>query len=214
MSQPKTSSVLIELHGVSLSRRVGLGGPFLRRKRVEVFWGLDLELPRRGLVLVTGGPGAGKTSLLLLLCGAVKPDAGRLVVDGVESWKLSRRKRRRVFENNLYLGQNPALWHLAERIGELGEGALRESAALIGVIEEGVVIAGLDRWRRLALALGARAALDPTALLLDDPLAGLGSVERGRLLPWLTEQAGDRLVVMADPGRGFLDESATKVVEL
>lgn len=209
-----SSSVFIELDGVSLSRPIGLGGPFVRRKRVEVFSGLDLELPRRGLALVTGGPGAGKTSLLLLLCGAVKPDAGRLVVDGVEPWKLSRRKRRRVFENNLYLGQNPALWHLAERVGELGEGALRESAALICAIGEDAVIAGLDRWRRLALALGARAALDPTALLLDDPLAGLGPDELGRLLPWLTEQAGERLVVMADPGRGLLEGSAAGMVEL
>ena len=193
MPQPNASSAFIELDGVFLSRPIGLGGPFVRRKRVEVFWGLDLELPRRGLVLVTGGPGAGKTCLLLLLCGAVKPDTGRLVVDGVEPWTLSRRKRKRAFGNNLYLGQNPALWHLAERVGELGEGALRESAALVGAIGEDEVIAGLDHWRRLTLALGARAALNPAALLLDDPLAALdeyrGLFEEFPESPWAPRAA-------------------------
>jgi len=214
MPQPSLSTPYIALQGLRLSRPIGLGGPFVRQKRVEVFRGLDLELPRRGLVPVTGGPGAGKSSLLLLLSGALRPDAGRLVVDWVEPWRLSGRKRRRAFAKNLYLGQNPALWHLAERAGELGEAALRRAEPLVGRIDGDAPISGLDRWRRLALALGARAALEPAALLLDDPLAGLGPPERNTLLPWLAGEASARLVVVADPGRGFLEKWAVMAVEL
>jgi ABC-type transporter Mla maintaining outer membrane lipid asymmetry ATPase subunit MlaF len=214
MPQPSPSAAYIALEGVRLSRPVGLGGPFVRRERVEVFSGLDLELPRRGLFVVTGGPGAGKTSLLLLLCGALRPDAGRITVDGVEPWRSSRRKRRRVFAKNLYLGQNPALWHLAERAGELGEGALARAEPLIGETTDDASLAGLNRWRRLALALGVRAALEPAALLLDDPLAGLGPPEAGRLVAWLEGEASVRLAVVADPGRGPLDGRAGRVVEL
>ena len=212
MSQPNASSVFIELDSAGLSRRVGLGGPFVRRERVEVLSGLDLKLPGRGLVVVTGGPGSGKTSLLLLLCGAVKPDAGRLVVDGVEPWRLSRRKRKQIFGKNLYLGQNPALWHLAGRVNELERRAVRVAVTLAGNMAG--TIATLDRWRRLALALGVRAARSPAALLLDDPLTGLGPAERGKLVPWMDGQAAERLVVVADPGRGLLEEIAGKVVEL
>ena len=214
MPQPSPSAAYIALAGLRLSRPIGLGGPFVRQRRVEVFRGLDLELPRVGLVPVTGGPGAGKSSLLLLLSGALRPDAGRLIVDGVEPWRLSGRKRRRSFAKNLYLGQNPALWHLAERAGELGEAALARVETLVGKIADDAPISGLDRWRRLALALGARAALEPAALLLDDPLAGLGPSEREPLISWITGEASARLVVVADPGRGFLDKWAEKAVEL
>jgi ABC-type thiamine transport system ATPase subunit len=214
MPQLNPSSAFIALAGVRLTRPVGLGGPFVRQKRVEVFAGLDVELPRTGLVTVTGGPGAGKSSLLLLLCGALRPDAGRLFVDGAEPWRLAGRKRRRVFAQNLYLGPDPALWHLAERVGELGEAALARAEPLVGKIEVDAPLAGLDHWRRLGLALGARAALEPAALLLDDPFAGLGPVERDALVSWLESEAEGRLVVVADPGRGVLRERAERMVEL
>jgi|GEM_PF-3010694 len=214
MPQPTSRPACITLAGVRLSRPVGLGGPFVRQKRVEVFSGLDLELPRRGLVTVTGGPGSGKSSLLLLLCGALRPDAGRIFVDGVEPWRLPGWKRRRIFAKNLYLGPDPALWHLAERAEELGEAARLRAEPLIGKISSEALISGLNRWRRLALALGARAALDPAALLADDPFAGLGPVEREALISWLESEAAARLVVVADPGRGVLDSRAVKAVGL
>ncbi|MCX7022868.1 MAG: ATP-binding cassette domain-containing protein [bacterium] len=214
MPQSSPSAAYIAMEGVRLSRPIGLGGPFVRQKRVEIFRGLDLELPRRGLVPVTGGPGAGKSSLLLLLSGALRPDAGRIIVDGIEPWRLSGRKRRRAFAQNLYLGQNPALWHLAERAGELGEAALARAETLVGKIADDAPLAGMDRWRRLALALGARAALEQAALLLDDPFAGLGPSEREPLISWIAGEASARLVVVADPGRGFLEGAAERVVEL
>jgi len=214
MPQPSPSAAFIALEGVCLSRPVGLGGPFVRQKRVEVFRDLGLEMPRRGLVTVTGGPGAGKSSLLLMLSGALRPDAGRITVDGSEPWRLAGRKRRRAFAKNLYLGQNPALWHLAERAGELGEEALARAEPLIGKITDDAPLAGMDRWRRLGLALGARAALEPAALLVDDPLAGLGPNERGRLVVWLAGEASARLVVVADPGRGAFGGVAERVIGL
>ncbi|HDR06302.1 MAG TPA: ATP-binding cassette domain-containing protein, partial [Candidatus Coatesbacteria bacterium] len=160
-----------------------------------------------------GPAGAGKSSLLLLLCGALRPDAGRLIIEGAEPWRMSRQRRRRIFARNLYLGQNPALWHLAERAGELGSEALARAEPLVGDVPGDEPLAVMDRWRRLALALGARAALSPAVLLADDPLAGLGPAEAEKLIPWLEGEAEERLVVVADPGRGCLGEEE-KIIEL
>lgn len=50
-----------------------------------------------GLSLVLGGDGAGKTSLLRLLAGAVNPQAGRLVLHGVDAVERSDDYRAQVF---------------------------------------------------------------------------------------------------------------------
>ena len=57
---------------------------------------LDLTLPAGRSLAVVGANGAGKTTLVKLLCGMYQPDAGRIVVDGVdlagadiEAWRHS-----------------------------------------------------------------------------------------------------------------------------
>lgn len=57
-------------------------------------WGADFPA---GLSLVLGGDGAGKTSLLRLLAGAVNPQAGRLVLHGVDAMQRSNDYRAQVF---------------------------------------------------------------------------------------------------------------------
>ncbi len=172
---------LFELSGIRLERSRGLGGPFVRRRSTTVFNGFNLRLPRRGLWLITGPAGAGKSSLLLLLGGRLRPTRGRLLVDGRDYWRLSRRRRRRVLEGTAYLGQDRRAWSLE------GESSLRE--ALVRRVEAG---------RR--------------ALLLDDPLAGLDPTASGNLRSELLELAAGRLVVVADPGRGVLEEAAEGII--
>ncbi|MER7165437.1 ABC transporter ATP-binding protein [Micromonospora sp. NPDC000207] len=46
--------------------------------------GVDLTLPAGSTVAVIGENGAGKTSLVKLLCGFHRPDAGRILVDGTD----------------------------------------------------------------------------------------------------------------------------------
>ena len=44
--------------------------------------GIDLEIERGELFALLGGSGCGKTTLLRMLAGFEKPDAGRIVIDG------------------------------------------------------------------------------------------------------------------------------------
>ena len=59
----------------------GFGGPAVLR-------GLDLEVPRSATLTVMGGSGSGKTVLLRLAAGLLKPDRGRITLLGAETVPL------------------------------------------------------------------------------------------------------------------------------
>jgi phospholipid/cholesterol/gamma-HCH transport system ATP-binding protein len=55
----------------------------------EVLRGVDLEIPDHETVVVIGRSGCGKSVLLKHLCGLLKPDAGSVMVDGVDIVPMS-----------------------------------------------------------------------------------------------------------------------------
>jgi len=206
---------MLELIDVSLERSYGLGGPFIRQPSRMVLSGLNWRSPDTGLVVIQGVAGAGKTSLLLMLAGVLRPSAGELLIDGQPTRRLGRRKRRRLFDDHLYLGQDPTAWQLEERVEEFSAVVRERAAELDGSpLAGGTTIASLSRRRRLALALGARLALDPRGLFLDDPLAGLGQGETDNLAVVIQKAAADRLVVAAMARRGSLFDAASEILEL
>jgi len=58
---------------------------FSYRGGKKVFEHLDLVLPGRHIVAITGPNGSGKTTLLKLIAGILEPDSGRVIFDGVGS---------------------------------------------------------------------------------------------------------------------------------
>ena len=57
----------------------------------EVLRGLNLEVPTGSITVIIGRSGGGKSVLLRHLIGLVRPDAGRILVDGVDISRLSGR---------------------------------------------------------------------------------------------------------------------------
>ena len=51
----------------------------------ELFSGVGFELAPGGLLRLLGANGAGKTSLLRLLCGLLRPDTGNVQWNGVDT---------------------------------------------------------------------------------------------------------------------------------
>jgi ABC-type Fe3+/spermidine/putrescine transport system ATPase subunit len=144
--------------------------------------GVCAAIQRGELVSFVGPSGCGKTTLLRLIGGFLRPDAGKIVLDGEDITALppNRRPTAMVF-------QNYALFpHLtvAENIGYALTIRRRSKAEIARRVEELLVLVQLhDLGRRFPaqlsggqqqrVALARSLSLRPKVLLLDEPLSNL-----------------------------------------
>ena len=144
--------------------------------------GLCATIRRGELVSFVGPSGCGKTTLLRLIGGFLRPDAGRIVLDGVDITTLppNRRPTAMVF-------QNYALFpHLtvAENIGYALTIRRRPKSEIARRVEELLVLvqlqdlgqrfpAQLSGGQQQRVALARSLSLQPQVLLLDEPLSNL-----------------------------------------
>lgn len=160
----------------------GFGGtPVLR--------GIDLTVPRGSTVTVMGGSGSGKTVLLRLVAGLVKPDRGRIRVLDVDTVPLReeallvlRRRMGFVFQgaalfDSLTVRENVA-YPLREH-ARLSEAAivrrvrrLLERVGLGPEVEDRLP-AELSGGMKKRVGIARALALDPELVLYDEPTAGL-----------------------------------------
>jgi molybdate transport system ATP-binding protein len=156
---------------------------------------LDAEWTADGGVAALFGPsGAGKTLTLQCLAGLLRPDAGRIVVDGRVLFDGTTGvdvppQARRVG----YVFQGYALFpHLsvADNIGfGLRGRPRRERQARVAEVMTRLGLAGLEHrhpgelsgGQRQRVALGRALAIDPALLLLDEPLSALDAPLRRTL---------------------------------
>ena len=155
---------------------------------------LDLALENASFCVVVGTNGAGKSTLLNVLAGAVRPRAGRTVIDGtdVSSWPVHRRAQwvSRVFQDPM-VGTAPALSieenlafaamrgrrrglrmalnprnraHFRDELARFGLGLENRMGAPAGLLSGG---------QRQVLALLMAALNRPRILLLDEHTAAL-----------------------------------------
>jgi molybdate transport system ATP-binding protein len=154
--------------------------------------------PGSGVTALFGPSGCGKSTVLAAVAGLLRPDAGRIVLDGAALLDTDRRhvlppERRRcgvVFqdarlfphlsvETNLRYGlrraprsaEGPAFGEVVELLG-IGHLLARRPAALSG-------------GERQRVALGRALLARPRLLLMDEPLAALDAGRRGEVLPFL-----------------------------
>lgn len=59
---------------------------------LQILKGIDLEINEKEVVSIVGASGAGKTTLLQIISTLEQPDAGSLMINGVEPFKLSAKK--------------------------------------------------------------------------------------------------------------------------
>jgi putative ABC transport system ATP-binding protein len=180
---------------------------------VRVIDGLDMEVPQGELALLLGASGCGKTSLLSILAGILRPSRGTIELDGLELTTLRGRslteyRRRRVGVVFQAFNLIPSLTAMENvevplrATGIRGRGARSRAGELL----EQVGLAGRTSHRPSELSGGeqqrvaiARAlALDPPLLLADEPTAHLDYIQIEGVLRLLQEVVGEgRTVVVA-----------------
>ena len=155
---------------------------------------LDIEWTADGGVAALFGPsGAGKTLTLQCMAGLLRPDAGRIVVDGRVLFDAAGADVPPQLRRVGYVFQGYALFpHLtvADNVGFGLRGRPRgERAQRVANVIARLGLAGLERrtpaelsgGQRQRVALGRALATDPALLLLDEPLSALDAPLRRAL---------------------------------
>jgi len=159
--------------------------------RQAVLRDLDLEVATGSITVIIGRSGGGKSVFLKHLIGLVRPDAGRVLVDGVEITHLTGRAldgiRRRygvVFQGGALFDSMSCAENVAFPLREklripADEIAKRVDAALAQVGLEGVgakLPAEISGGMRKRVAIARALVTEPEIVFFDEPTTGLDPV--------------------------------------
>ena len=160
-----------------------------------------------GLTALFGRSGSGKSTLVDIVGGLVKPDRGRVAVDGQVLVDTERaifvpKHRRRIG----YVFQDSRLFpHLSVRRNLLygrwfnreSNGTSADLASVVDLLGIGHLLerrpASLSGGERQRVAIGRALLAHPQVLLMDEPLASLDEARRAEILPYverLRDEAG------------------------
>ncbi len=179
----------VSLRGVSFGYPTMSGAP----GRL-ILKGVDLDVPRGSLVALMGGSGSGKTTILRLLGGQVKPQQGQVTVDGHDIPSLSqtalyamRRRMGMLFQFGALFTDMSVFENVAFPLREhtrLPEETVRDLVLMklhaVGLrgaahLMPSQISGGMARRVALARAI----ALEPDLIMYDEPFAGLDPISLG-----------------------------------
>jgi phospholipid/cholesterol/gamma-HCH transport system ATP-binding protein len=157
----------------------------------EVFRGLSCRFPRGRISVILGGSGSGKSTILRLIGGLVRPQAGRIVVDGMDVTGRSegqlyavRRKLGMMFQDGALLDSMsvfdnlafPLREHTRESEPEIAD-AVHASLRAVGLSDVDDLLPGqLSGGMVKRVALARAIIMKPVILLCDEPFSGLDPV--------------------------------------
>jgi len=196
----------------------------------RVFDGLDLTIESGECVGIIGQEGMGKTTLLQLLDGLLKPDSGKVRIDGNDIWEAPKHLpelRRQIgfafqFPEQHFFCESvkDEMEYSAKNFGGEKLAAEQVSKALhqVGLAADHFLgrspfSLSIGEARRLALA--SLVVLRPRAMLLDEPTVGLDGDGVERTLDVLKplHKQGVTMVIVSHE-LDFLAELVTRVVVL
>ena len=165
---------------------------------------IDFKLESGARHALIGPNGAGKTTFVNLLTGRLAPSSGSILLAGEDVTGLAQSGRvkrglGRTFQINTLFGNMSVLDNVAlgvaERLGSAGRvwkpasafSAVRNEAmellAMLGIAEEAErTVQGLPYGKQRLVEIAIALGLKPSVLLLDEPAAGVHSLESGRIL--------------------------------
>jgi zinc transport system ATP-binding protein len=190
---------------------------------VRVLEDVDLSLKERDLICVVGPNGGGKSTLLKLILGLLRPSSGRISILGT----APARARRRIGYMPQYAHHDPQfpitvmdvvlMGRLERRWGGpySAEDKVEAKAALaeLGLMDlRGRLFNALSGGQRQRVLIARALAAKPDLLILDEPTANVDAVIEARFYDILRELNRRMTIVMATHDLGFVSDIVTSVV--
>ena len=179
--------------------------------------GIDLTVPKGGLVALVGPDGAGKTTFMRLVCGLLIPTSGELEVFGMNTVTDSEAIQERIaympqrfgLYEDLSIKENMDLFANLQGVPEDERKAKYDQLfEMTGLAPFTDRLAGrLSGGMKQKLALACALIHDPDLLILDEPTAGVDPVSRQELwkiLKTAVAQKGMSVLVST----AYLEEAA------
>ena len=158
----------------------------------HVLTGVDLTVRPGESLVVIGGSGTGKSVLLKIILGLIKPDAGSIMVDGEETVGLDARARERVNAKFGMLFQSAALFDSLTVWENVAFGLIQghgmapakakqraiDNLAAVGLPAEvgNLSPAELSGGMRKRVGLARAIATRPEIIFFDEPTTGLDPI--------------------------------------
>lgn len=195
---------IIEIQDLRVSFRSRTGGIF-KPAMIHAVQGVNLKLMPGETIGIVGESGCGKSTTANVMCGLQAPTSGRVIFNGEDVTKRTRKQRRKMGRMVSVVFQSPATAlnarmtihdqlldpMLVHKIGtpEQREARVRELIAMVGLPDSALAAlpGQLSGGQRQRVAIARALSLNPDVIIADEPTSALDVSVRAQILNLLTD---------------------------
>lgn len=158
--------------------------------------GLNMSVPKGSIYGLVGPNGAGKTTVLQHICGAMKPDAGSVLVAGEPVFENVQVKSKVAFiHSDFFHFSQATVADMRELYTSIYNGFDKQRYAKLAQlfeIDEKTPMKSLSKGMKKQVAFWIVLSVRPDLLLLDEPIDGLDPATRRKVMGVIVDEVAQR----------------------